>query len=551
MKKAFFLFLCLSPLCCMGQTVTLDSSNLPILILETTGAASIPDEPKIEAQLRIIDKGNGQINHVTDAANVYEGYIGIELRGSSSQLFYDKKPYSFELRNADGTDNPQPILGMPKEADWSLIQPLNDKSLMRDMMAYRLAGQIMPWAPRLRYVEVLLNGEYMGVYMLTERIKRDKDRVNIHKMTSADTAGVAVTGGYMLAFDKIPGAPGGGFGGDWVSPYPPYEGAWQSSAIQVKYPKPEDIQPQQRAYIENYINAFEDALYAWTPNQPGPASYHDWIDTDSWVDYLLVNEISKNIDAYRLSAWFYKDRDSLNHRLRQGPVWDYNISFGIGDYCGGSTWTGWAKDFNQVCPDDLWVIHFWWEKLCRDHDFQVRIRERWKNLRNSIWVNDSLTQKITQTATLLQEAQKRNFTRWPVLGQYVWPNAFFGPTYAAEVDYLKNWLLQRVAWMDENIDAVGPSTVRDIIGQDGPISVFPNPIHDGILHLEYDYPAESKVELLLTDPYGRRPFEVFVLPVGKPMHYEVKLGDILHKGMYVAQFVQDGQLVQTLKLIVL
>jgi hypothetical protein len=549
MKKIYLLFAALFPLLLLAQGVALDTSNLPIVIIQTTSGVAIPDEPKVQAKMWIIDNGPGQTNRVTDPANGYDGLVGIELRGSSSQLFYDKKSYSIELRNADSTGNPTTLLGMPKEEDWALIQPMNDKTFMRDMMAYHLAGQIMPWAPRLRYVEVIINDSYEGIYMLIERIKRDKNRVNIHKMAETDTSGIALTGGYILAMDKVPGTPGGGFGGDWISPYPPYEGAWQSTAFQVKYPKPEDIQPQQRAYIESHINAFEKSLYEWTPNAPGLPPYPDWIDVDSWIDYLLINEISKNVDAYRLSAWFYKDRDSVDARIHQGPVWDYNIAFGIGEYCGGTDYTGWAKDFNEICGGDLWVIHFWWEKLCRDHDFQLRVRDRWVELRSSLWTNDALTQKITSTAALLQQAQKRNFQRWPILGQYVWPNAYIGGTYAAEVDYLKNWLLQRVAWMDGNIDQVGPSPVRDIIGQKGPVSIFPNPVLDGKLMLEYDFPVESKVSVCFTDLLGHQLFEAFELPVGKPMHYAIDLGSIAPKGMYVVQIKKDGDIVQTEKVL--
>ncbi len=526
-----------------GQVVDFQTSNLPIVLIDTDGVP-IPNEPKITAGMKVINNGTGQINDILDAPNEYHDFIGIELRGSTSQLFYDKKPYSIELRDDTGQENDVPLLGMPAESDWALIAPLNDKTLIRDMLAYNFGLQVMDWAPRARYVEVVINGSYEGVYMLIERIKRDKNRVDIQKIKTSDTTGVALTGGYILSFDKV----NGGFGGDWVLPNAAIDGTQKESWVQVVSPKAEDIKPAQRNYIENTINQFDNDMAQWTPNEPGTPAYENWVDVDSWINYLLVNEITKNVDAYRLSSYFYKNRDSIDTKIHMGPIWDFNIALGLGDYCGGNDYTGWAKDFNEICGGDQWVIHFWWEKICREYTFQQKVKSRWQTLRAGVWKDQALTQMVDSLAQTLAQAQVRNFQRWPVLGQYIWPNAFVGNTYQSEVNYLKTFLLNRAAWMDDNIANVGPVPVRNILGIEGPVSVFPNPVHDGIMMLEYDFPEGTQLSLQLYDISGKFVDEYKELPVGRPMHYDLHLRT-LPSGTYRLHIFQNGKNIQVLKVV--
>jgi hypothetical protein len=526
------------------QIVNFQTSNLPIVLINTNGQY-IVDEPKITATMKIIDNGPDQINHVTDTPNGYDDHIGIEIRGATSQQ-YEKKPYSIELRDAAGEDVDVPLLGMPKEHDWVLIAPLNDKTLLRDWFAYQLGNQSMDWAPRTRHVEVAINGKYEGVYMLVEHIKRDKNRVNIAKMDSSATTGEALTGGYLLAFDKTNG---GGFGGDWKLPHPPASGAWQETWAQIRYPKSDDILPEQFNYIKNYINSFDNAMYQWTPNQPGDPVYEQWIDVDSWVNYLLINEVTKNIDAYRLSAYFYKDNDSDGGKIHMGPIWDFNITSGIGDYCQGNSFTGWVKDFNQYCGTDTWIIHFWWNKLCHDYAFKQKVKQRWQTMRSGIWSNQNLTHMIDSMATVLNEPQKRNFQRWQVLGQYVWPNAVVFGTYTEELNYFKNFVINRAVWMDGHIDGVGPSAVREVAGIEGPVMMFPNPVQN-VLQLEYDLQPNVDLSIRAFDMQGRLAQEFLHLPVGRPMHNNIEINHLLPSGTYEFQVLVDGKIVQTSKVIV-
>lgn len=522
-----------------AQSVDFQESNLPIVVLNTGGQV-IPEAMKITAGMSIIANGQGQINHVTDPPNEYNGLVGIELRGSSS-LQYDKKNYSIETRDIAGADLKVPLLGMPEESDWALISPLNDKSLLRDMLAYWFASRAMDWAPRTRYVEVVLDGDYIGVYLLLETIKRGKDRVDIAKLKDTDLAGDSLTGGYIVAMDKV----NDWVGGDWVSPYPPFDAASQQTWFQVVYPKQDNIKPEQRTYIQGYITDFEDALTQWTPNTT--PVYTDWIDVDSWVNYLLVNEVTKNVDAYRLSAYFYKDRDDKDPLLKMGPVWDFNIAFGIGDYCEAQNTQGWMKDFNTFCGADSWVIHFWWEKLLRDEAFQLHIKARWQELRADAWSDAAIAGCLDSVTTLLAEPAARNFQRWPVLGQYVWPNAYIGQTWAEELNYLDNWLGYRIAWIDGNIMNVGP-TVSVHSGPWQPyFKVYPNPLSNSTLTVEYN---ASEAQFSLFDLAGRPLMSDVYLRGGLGQQQQVTLPENLPAGLYFYRIEQGQRLVGRGKLVV-
>jgi hypothetical protein len=537
MKGIISIFFTIGTCLSLVSAQTLTTTNLPILRINTNGQ-TIYDEPKITASMQIIDNGAGQLNNINDTPTGFDGKVGIEYRGSTSQ-FYPKKPYSIETLDDLGASKDFELLGMPKENDWALISPLNDKTLMRDVMAYNLASEVLPWAPRTRFVEVIINGQYEGVYVLLEKIKRDQNRVNISKLKPTDLAGDSLTGGYILKMDKLNQGPGG----DWVSDYPPYAGSQAQTYFQLHYPKNTDIAPAQRNYIENYLRTFEDSIHNWKPNSVGIPEYENWIDVDSWINYLLINEVSKNTDGYRLSSYFYKDRNDVNGKLIMGPVWDYNIAFGIGDYCQGQYPNGWAKDFNLACPDDGWVIHFWWEKLCRDTLFQQKVVSRWTDLRNTIWTNEKIMGKIDSISTLLSsnQAQSRNFLRWPVLNEYVWPNSFIGGTYISEVNFLKNWITDRLAWMDGNITKIGPTVSIPGFNYLDKAEVFPNPVRqNGELTIKYSTSGVDGATISLVDVSGRIVIEPQTLPNGQREEYKLSLRN-LPAGVYFYKIEAYGK----------
>jgi hypothetical protein len=177
------------------------TSSLPLIIIDTDGQ-SINGDPKIDAWLKIIDNGPGILNNQFQQATDYDGNIGIEIRGQSSQMF-PKKSYSIELRTREGADTTASLLGMPAEEDWVLYAPYSDKTMLRNAITFHLGSRMGGWQPRSRWCEVFLNGDYAGIYQLIESIKRDSNRVDISKLRPDEISGDDLTGGYIIKKDKI------------------------------------------------------------------------------------------------------------------------------------------------------------------------------------------------------------------------------------------------------------------------------------------------------------------------------------------------------------
>ncbi|KAA0227457.1 T9SS C-terminal target domain-containing protein [candidate division KSB1 bacterium] len=476
--------------------VNFTSSNLPIVVIDTHGQA-IPDEPKIAADMGIIYNGPGVRNNLTDPFNHYNGKIAIEIRGSSSQQF-PKKQYGFETKDAQGEDLDVSLLNMPEEADWILSASYSDKTLMRNVLAYKLANDMGRYASRTQFCEVVLNGDYHGVYMLMEKIKRDKNRVNISKMEPTDISGDALTGGYIIKIDKLEGSDTDG----WYSTFLPYPGAWQRIYYQYDTPKLEDLAPEQISYIKNFVFTFENLMTK--PEYADPQNgYAQYIDIDSFVDYFILNEISRNVDGYRLSTFMHKDRDSKGGKLKMGPAWDYDLAFGNADYYNGAMLADWQVDFRV--QSDGFQIPFWWQKLLQDSTFTNRVYARWRELRPNVLEISRVHAYLDSMAAYIDEAQKRNFERWPILGTYVWPNAFIGQTYAEELNYLKEWLNLRMLWMEARIPGK-PSSVDENNGfapEDFMLEQnYPNPFNPATT-IAFYLPRSGRVSLKIIDVAGR------------------------------------------------
>jgi len=515
--------------------VNFTSSDLPIMVIETDGSQNIPNEPKIDAQMKLIHRDNWERNLLTDPGHEYDGRIGIEIRGSTSASLFPKVGYGFETRFADNSNNNISLLGLPAENDWVLHGPYSDKTLMRNALAYILAGEIMDYAPRVRHVEMIINGDYQGVYLLTEKIKRDKNRVNISKLRPEDTSGDQLTGGYIIKVDKYTGNSTG-----WSSGFT-YPDDNDSHDYIYHEPKFDEMDDVQRAYIKDFIFEFEFLMSSDNFNDE-TNGYSKWIDEKTFVDGLLINEISKNIDAYRLSTFLYKDRDSIDSRLKFGPVWDFNLAFGNVDYCEGFDFTGWMYKFNDICPWDTYKIPFYWDKLLSDNFFKASIRSRWEALRADKFSNENLLFKIDSLAGHLEESQARNFEQWPVLNEYVWPNPSIYGSYDEEVESMKVWLLNRVAWMDVQVkQLVNTSSIKP-----SNYTLYPNPTSAAI---NFNKPVNQTgvLQIQILDVLGRKVIEqlviaeqfsmsvtgidVSVLPSGT-FYYSILRGEnILHTGV--------------------
>lgn len=404
------------------------SSDLPLVFIDT-GGQSIRDDPRIGANMRIVNNGPGNRNEVTDPATDYDGPITIEWRGSTSQGF-PKKQYGFETQDAAGENHNVSLLGMPAENDWILNAPYSDKSLIRNVLAYDLGNALGRYAPRTRFCEVFLNGTYQGVYVLMEKIKRDTNRVNVAQIDATVTAGDALTGGYILKIDKFTGS-----GGDGWDSVVEAEG-YMNPYYQYDYPEASDLNDSQKEYIQQVVSDFETSLMA------DDSSYQNIVDTGSFVDFMIVQEVSRNVDAYRLSTFMHKYRDSAGGLLHMGPLWDFNLGFGNADYRAGFETSGWA--FNEETP-------FWWPRLLEDPVFIGELRCRWEQLREGVLSDQSIISRLESYESEIFESQERNFRRWPILGEHVWPNYYVGESHAQEMDYLENWLLNRLEWLDSNI----------------------------------------------------------------------------------------------------
>lgn len=518
MKKIFFLFLIFiaaygnffgkkKDSTSSGNTslnvVSFTSSNLPIVVINTHGQ-QIVDDYKIIADMGIIYNGEGVRNNLTDPFNNYNGKIGIEIRGSSSQMF-PKKQYAVETKDANGNDLDVSLLGFPPEEDWILYAPYNDKSLIRDVLVYKLANDMGRYASRSKFCELVLNGEYMGIYVLFEKIKRDANRVNIKKMESTDISGDAVTGGYIIKIDKTDGENNAG----WYSTYLPFSQSSIKTLYQYHVPKPDEIVQPQMSYIQNVIFNFETVMKYSSNIADSATGYPKYIDTDSFVDFVIINELVKNVDAYRLSTYLYKDRDSRNPKIFAGPVWDFNLAFGNADYHAGWLTDGWELEYlteYQNMSGEWFLTPFWWRKLFDDTQFRNKIYARWHNLRNNILYIPRIINYVDSLTQLLEESKTRNFEKWPVLGTWVWPNYFVGQTYEQEINYLKNWIADRINWLDQNM--IGePTDITETnyyVPSDFSLDQnYPNPFNP-TTNISYSIPIETFVTIKIFDNLGNK-----------------------------------------------
>ncbi len=418
--------------------------RLPQIVVNTNGA-TIVDDPKINVQM-IISK--------EDIVS-YDGNIGIEIRGASSQLF-PKKSYGLETRDENNEDLNVSLLEFPEEEDWVLYAPYSDKSLMRNILIYDLSRDIGMYASRSLFVELTINDVYKGVYVFMEKLKRDGERIAINKLKDDENSGEDLTGGYILKIDKTAGSNlGEGYNdqNSFTSQYaPPNATMGQEINFLYENPDAEDITTEQKTYISTFVTDFEAALASDDFADPDKG-YEAYIDIDSFIDFFLLNELSNNVDGYRLSTFMHKDK---NGKLKMGPIWDFNLAFGNADYCNGGETNVWTYKFNERCPEDFWQVPFWWDRLLQDPEFVSRLRTRWDTLRGGTFSEEDIMEKINGYDSTLEKAGAidANFKTWSILGTYIWPNRFVGNSHDDELNYLKDWVQNRLVWMDDAISSL-------------------------------------------------------------------------------------------------
>ncbi|MDW3192666.1 MAG: CotH kinase family protein [Cytophagales bacterium] len=417
------------------------SSNLPIVIIETENGQSIPDEPKIWAQMSIIDNGAGERNFLTDIDNSesldFSGLIGIEIRGSSSQLL-DKKQYALTtFEDRQDKDNVS-LLGLPEENDWILNGLAFDQSLMRDYLSYQMALKTGQYASRGIYCEMVLNGDYRGIYILQEKLKADDDRIDINKIGAFDNSDDLITGGYITKADKTEG---NDFAA-WTMP----SNTGATVAFIHEVPKDDEVTNAQDGYIEGVFLDLADE--SRNNNLSLEDGYPSIIDIPSFIDFMIINELASNVDGYQFSTFFHKDR---NAKLRAGPVWDFNLTYG--------------NDLFQFGLDrsheDVWQFDngdnegaMFWKDLFESEPFRCHMASRWHELttEGQPLHPESIFQFMDEVILLLEEARPREQARWNTLGNY-----------EAHIDIMKEWITDRIQWITTNLGAP-----RACLGEDVP-----------------------------------------------------------------------------------
>ena len=335
---------------------------------------------------------------------------------------------------------------MPADGDWALIAPYADKTLIHNAFIYSLGREMGLEAPRLAFVEVYLNtanrplsaDDYQGVYLLTETIKNQSERLDLCQLEPDDTDPADITGGYIFKFE-------------WMATEEPTiacPGGAETCWSDMELVDPDDISIVQMNWLTDHLAAFNDALHGASPGDPA-TGYPAFIDRDSFIDHIIVQELGRNMDAFVRSQYFFKDRDALIHA---GPLWDYDLIAGVGSdpmpYF--EMYANRATDGFQYQTNATRMTSDWFDVLLTDGAFLSALTTRWRELRGGLLSDSAISGRIADLSAGLEGGAQRNFNKWPILSQ-----ASVGPfttptdaTWQGQLTSMENWLHQRAAWLD-------------------------------------------------------------------------------------------------------
>lgn len=405
-----------------GQTEP--SGKLPLIIIN---AESILDEPKLPAEMEILWN---EVESNTSATH-FSGRIGIELRGSSTY----GNSFSIETRDANDDNLNVSLLGLPSENDWIIHGGGYDPTLIHNALAYELHRQLGRYAPRTVFCELILNGDYVGMVTFMEKIKRDDERVNLNKLKSSETAGIDLTGGYIFKFDKTTGHDPGDY---WI-PYDVKTGGWKSTGSYstesrwvYHHPSADALTVEQKGYLEDFVTEFETMIM-------DEEIYKPYIDIPSFVDFAINAEISDNADVYRISTFYTKDHDYRCPKIKVGPPWDFDQAFGRSEFHEN------VDEWQVTFTEQLFNRPPWWEWLFYEADFAEEFACRWQALRSAQYSDQALMQTVDSLHGILE-------------------NAFGQGWNQSEINFMKNWMLDRVDWMDNNLPAGCSLSQQDYSG---------------------------------------------------------------------------------------
>ncbi len=427
------------------------TSQLPLVVIDNHGfGPMVKDEIDRKGWLyTFMPDANGTTSLTSTPAQATA--MEFTVRGSTSS-FFPKKGFKFDLVDDTGADNVLPLLGLTAAEDWNIIGPFEyDRSYIRNVLAYDLFRRMGHWAPRTKLAELFLNWnggpldatDYNGIYVLTDKLELDPDRVDIEEIDSDDIDPESITGGYFLRIDdddpeKL----------SWRTTRNLPEG--DGSLMQVEEPKIPNLAPEQQAYIKGYIQDMEDALYADLADNFTTRRYLDYIDRPSWVDHHLIHVFLKNTDAFWRSTYFTKARGG---KLVAGPIWDFDRSMDSYDPR-DDDWNTWhpTKFTSQGFAIEYWNTG-WWGVLSRDPDFKQAWIDRWQTLRLNTFSNAQISTIVQGFADEIgTAAAARDAARWP-------ENVSAFGSFTEETTHIRDWLTLRADWIDQQF--VGTPIVRD------------------------------------------------------------------------------------------
>lgn len=430
--------------------ITRLSTHLPLVIIDT--AEEIPGIPYykeggyhrlyttdsngnefVVGNMKIISKE--ECYHMIDDTPDVKTQIRIRVRGNTSRWF-DKKSYSVKTIHQTGENRNVSIMGMEADHDWVLHGPFLDKTLIRNYMALNIAGELMDYAPDVRFCEVVENGEYKGVYVMMETVSRGNGRIEVEKPNYTKNVS-----GYVIELDNKTTLPATA-----LNNFTKYVQILRRNAFfNIRYPGTLTLTPGIKDYIERDVSNFEKALYSFDYDSKS-YGYMNFIDVDEFVDYFILMEVFLQHDTGNLSTFFYKD---INGKYKP-CVWDFNNDL---------------DNISSIKEDDFYIRKFvtvqspWFLMLVKDEGYTQRIIDRYRQLRKGILSNEYLTTYINDTISYLDKAVDRNFAVWgysfdPMfldMRNKLHPDERNPRSYNEAVDQMKNVLLDRLAWLDENI----------------------------------------------------------------------------------------------------
>lgn len=420
----------------MGQELP---AVVPVLRVDVGGQPVEKDVP-IAGAIEIFEDHDGTLADLDALTPTFAAPIAFEGRGNYTWTL-PKKGYAFELQDGLGAGVDAEILGLPAGSDFALYACYSDKTCMRNALVFALGQRLGRWSPRTRFVELILDGQYLGLYMVWERIRRDKTRCDVDKPAISAMAG-DLSGGYILRHE------GGGKGTETVDgvTYPRDFTTAGGVVYTYHYPDADSITAEQSTYLQGLMQDFEDAMAS------DPAGHATWIDVVSWADRAIVEELTNNWDGYVHSVYMTKASAEDGGLLGMGPLWDFDLAFANGNVTGYNCNTdNWAYQIQRAWPDD---VPDYWLALFADPGFQQAFKCRWQELRAGAIDLDLFGEQIDAWAAFTEGARVRDQARWNTLGQMIFPNCFSGPTYDDELALLTGWIDDRLTWLDSQAAAM-------------------------------------------------------------------------------------------------